>query len=66
MHITKKKGFAIAWLVLSIIDVISTIALTGSIGGWLPLIASVLAVKTMTALDKSYADFKANQNYGRM
>ena len=65
MHMMRSKGLAIAWLVLSIIDVISTAAITGSIGGWLPLVASVLAVKTMSELDKSYDDFKAKQLYER-
>ncbi len=58
LHLTKHKGFAIAILVVAIIEFVAALALTGIPNGWLWLLAGVLAVYFTFKADKNYKAFK--------
>ncbi len=59
MHLVKSKGFAIAILILSIVECIFALA-SGSFPFWW-LVAGVSAVMTFSKLDKQYKEFLNRQ-----
>lgn len=61
MHIAKNKAFAIAILVLSILEVVASMILNASIGPYLWLIMGICAVCNFYKIDKQYNIF-LNQN----
>lgn len=54
MHLGKSKGCAIGILVLASANVLLTLVTTGSLGGYLWLIAGIFAVKAFSTADKEY------------
>ncbi len=63
-HLTQKKGFAIGLLVLCVLEVILSVALTGAYTGGLWLVNAIIAFITYTKIEKEYKAFKANANLG--
>lgn len=60
MHLGRKKWCAITYLVISILDCIISLAVTGKPSGWLLIISGIWAVVTFRKLEKAYQIFKNN------
>ncbi len=61
---TAKKLWAILLTVYGAINVIVTIALSGSFGGWLPLVAGIIGIVYISKLDKAWDAYNAQNQYG--
>ena len=61
---TAKKLWAILLTVYGAINVIVTIALSGSFGGWLPLVAGIIAIVYISKLDKAWDAYNLQNQYG--
>ncbi len=62
VHIARSKVCAIIALVLSGIEVLASLVLTGVLGGWLWIVAGVSAVVALFKADKHYKYFKSSLN----
>ena len=58
MHLKKRKGFAVALLVVSIVSTLISLALTQSFTGYLWIIIAICAVRNFNKLEKAYTAFK--------
>ena len=61
---TAKKLWAILLTVYGAINVIVTVALSGSLGGWLPLVAGIIAIVYIGKLDKAWDAYNAQNQDG--
>ena len=61
IHLKQNFVCAIVLLVYSIINVILMISLTGSFGGWLVLIAGIVAVLNTSKVNKAWKEYQMNR-----
>jgi len=61
IQMTANKLWAILMTVYGGINLIITIALTGSLGGWLPLVAGIIALVYISKLDKAWDAYNMPQ-----
>ena len=62
VHLAKSKACAILALVLSGLEILAGLVLTGTLSGWLWIVAGACAVSSLFKANKHYKAFKAGAN----
>lgn len=57
MHLGKNKACAIALLAVTIFEVVVTLIVTHTFGGWLPVVFAIMAVSAFSKVDKQYKSY---------
>ena len=61
IHLKQSRACAVLLLAYSLVNTVISLLSTGSVGGWLLIIAGVYAVKSTFALEKEYQAFRTGQ-----